>query len=384
MEWRNNVVPTSQDIKKLLFRARLQLEEETTEEALNVLQALTTDDEREQKEIRYLTGWAYIQRQEWAKAIEKLAPMLGAAEEELKNEQAQLTNREQLAHYLLQLGIAAINLEHYQDASLHLNLCLKVLHDRRVHMPKVRIQARYSLATACLMRGLLRLALEHYEEALRLCDQYQRDDERGNIYYGLAYTYRDLSDLLTAASYAQKALDFYQERDNGIMECRMQNLMGRITLLLGDYKTAAQYFTVSLAQANFYESPKMAMLNCVALADLRLFEGNIEEARPYIDIALKSAKRFKGVLTHIPYQIAGKVAYKEAQAAEGQRRYELLRKAAEWYLQAVDKVKETQAYPEIAEIYGEYANVLEDLEQPKEALQYWRKSYQVIEKRPPV
>lgn len=378
-------MPASQTIQTLLLRARLQLEEEMTEEAFNLLRTLTTDDEQQQKELRYLTGWAYIQRQEWEQAITTLAPLLSEAEgnlqeEILRNEHAQLSDRERLVHYLLQLGIAAINLEQYHDASLHLTHCLKVLHDRRVHVPKVRIQARYSLATAYLMRGLLHLALQHYQDALRLCDFYERDDERGNIYYGLAYTYRDLSDLLTAASYAQKALTFYQERDQGLMECRMQNLMGRIIFLLGDYQAAIHYFTLSLAQAHLYGSSLMATLNCAALADVRMIEGNLEEARQYSEIALKTAKQLKGRRAHIPYQLAGKVAHKAAQAAEGQQRDKLLREAASWYQQATDKVATTQARTEIAEIYGEYALVLEDLQQPREALHYWRASYRVLER----
>src|SRR5579859_4910456 len=272
MEWRNNVVPTSQDIKKLLFRARLQLEEETTEEALNVLQALTTDDEREQKEIRYLTGWAYIQRQEWAKAIERLAPMLNDAEEDLKNEQAQLTDREQLAHYLLQLGIAAINLEHYQDASLHLNLCLKVLHDRRVHMPKVRIQARYSLATAYMMRGSYSTAIERYQEAVRLCEYYDRRDELPNVYYGLAEACRHAKDLANAHEYAQKALDIYRERNNRVLECQIHNTLGSICYLLGQQQEAAKHYNESTLLANLINKPLVAMLNCAALAEMYIKE----------------------------------------------------------------------------------------------------------------
>ena len=45
------------DVRMLLFRARLLLEEGQADKALPVLEAIQADNEEEQQEIAYLLGW---------------------------------------------------------------------------------------------------------------------------------------------------------------------------------------------------------------------------------------------------------------------------------------------------------------------------------------
>lgn len=367
----------------LLFRARLQLEEGNTAAALEALKAFTSPNEQQQQEIQYLTGWAAVQLKDWEQAIIMLAPIVKKAEEELQKveeklqkEQAELTDREQLAHYLLQLGIAAINLEHYQDAILHLNACLKVLHDRRVHLPSVRIQARYSLAMACMMRGLYPAAVKRYQEAVRLCEYYHRQDEIPNAYYGLAEAYRYTKDYVSAYEYAQKALEMYRERNNRELECRVHNSLGLICHLLGKQQEAAKHYNESTILANLINMPVVAMLNCAALANMYIQQGDLSTARRHSDLAREYIPRLKRpVLLDSPYQASGKVAYAEAQKAQGAERERLLNEAVNWYKQAIAYLEQTQAKAELADLYGEYAYVLEDLGQHKEAFAYWSNGY---------
>ncbi len=367
------------DKPNLLFRARLQLEEGNTQNALQILQEITSPDEQQQREIRYLTGWTDIQLKHWEDAITSLAPILQRAEEELKNEQAELTDREQLAHYLLQLGVAAINLEHYQDAILHLDLCLKVLHDRRVHLPRVRIQARYSLATAYVMRGLYPIAIQRYQEAARLCVYYDRRDELPNVYYGLAEAFRHAKDLASAFEYAQKALDIYRERKDREKECRIQNILGLICHLLGHQQEAAKYYNESTLLAILVNKPLIAMLNCAALADMYIKENDLSAARRHSDMAREYAMRLeRPILLDSPYHISGKVAYADAQKAEGAKREELLKEAVTWYEKAIAYIKNTQVETDRAELYGDYAYALEDLGRQKEAIAFWRSGYQSL------
>lgn len=363
----------------LLLRARLQLEEGNTQKALQALEEVTSPDEQQQREIRYLTGWAKVQLKCWEEAITSLAPILDKAEEELKNEQAELTDREQFAHYLLQLGIAAINLEHYLDAIFHLNLCLKVLHDRRVHLPKVRIQARYSLATAYMMRGSYSTAIERYQEAARLCEYYDRRDELPNVYYGLAEAYRHAKDLANAHEYAQKALDIYRERNNRVLECQIHNTLGSICYLLGQQQEAAKHYNESTLLANLINKPLVAMLNCAALAEMYIKEDDLSAARRHSELAREYVSRLeRPTMLDSPYHISGKVAYAEAQKAEGATREKLLQEAVAWYEKAIAYLKNTQVEADLAELYGDYAYALEDLGRHKEAFALWRSGYQSL------
>src|SRR5690242_16779832 len=122
----------------LLYRARLLLEEGRSDEALAALETIRTENEKQQRDAAYLLGWCYIQRKQWKEAIDALTPL---AEIKPEGEVDTLLERERLALYLLHLGEAATNVSHYEDAAQHFTNCLKVLHDRRVHLPSVRIKA---------------------------------------------------------------------------------------------------------------------------------------------------------------------------------------------------------------------------------------------------
>src|SRR6266487_4536741 len=193
----------------LLYRARLFLEEGRSDEALSALESIHTEDEKQQQDVAYLLGWCYIQRKQWKEAVQVLTPL---AQIKPEGEADTLLERERLALYLLHLGEAAINLSHYEDASQHFTNCLKVLHDRRVHLPSVRIKARYSLGMTCIRRGLYSAAIQHYEEALRLCRHYNNDDELAHIYHGLCDAYRNIGDFARAMTVGQEACVYTRKK----------------------------------------------------------------------------------------------------------------------------------------------------------------------------
>ncbi|MBV8821523.1 MAG: tetratricopeptide repeat protein, partial [Ktedonobacteraceae bacterium] len=105
------------DVQMQLYRARLLLEEGSNEASLLLLETIRTDNERQRGEVAYLLGWCYIQRKQWKEALLILSPLLHQYQSEVPQEV--MRDQERLAYYLLHLGIAAVNLEHYEDASLH-------------------------------------------------------------------------------------------------------------------------------------------------------------------------------------------------------------------------------------------------------------------------
>ena len=307
------------DTQKLLYRARLQLEEGQHEVALSVLQDIRTEDEEQQREVAYLRGWCYIQFKRWDDATQVLSALL-PPDTEIGTQERQ-AEREKLVLCLLHLGIAAVNLSHYEDASLHFTACLKVLHDRRVHFPSVRIKARYSLGMTCLMRGLYSIAIQHYEEALRLCRHYHDESELANIYHGLCNAYRCISEYPKASLAGQQALLIYRKRGEHVMEARVHNHLGHVSYLLNDFREAADHYTESLALATSFNSSTMVMLNCADLADLRLAEGRLEEAKRYSNLALNNMERVDNLhMRGTTYYIIGKVTHAEAMQAEGAQR----------------------------------------------------------------
>lgn len=365
------------ETQKMLYRARLQLEEGRYEAALSTLEEIQPESEQEQCDVSYLLGWYYVQSKMWNDAVRVLSPLL-KQNGEVGGQESQI-ERERQVLYLLRLGVAAVNLSHYEDASLHFNLCLKVLHDRRIHLPVVRIQARYSLAMTCLMRGLYNVAIQHYEEALRLCRHYGIEDELPNIYYGLCEAYRETGDYIKASLAGLEALQLYRDREDHLKEARMHGLLGKISFLLKNFREAADHYTESLALATSFNSPTMVMLDCASLADLRLAEGRLEEAKRYCQLALNNMSRVdKPHMLGETYFVVGKVTYGEAQQSEGARRQELLEEALRWFSLANEQLVTTQASATMAEVYSAWAQALEDLGRMEEAIECWRSGYAVL------
>jgi tetratricopeptide (TPR) repeat protein len=370
-----------QSQQMLLYRARLLLEEGQYEAVSPILERVQCEDEKQHQELSYLKGWYYIQRKQWDAAIEALEPLLEQHVKDLETgEQETPAERERLVLYLLRLGIAAVNLCQYEDASQHFSLCLKVLHDRRVHLPAVRIKARYSLAMTCLVRGLYPAAVQHYEEALRLCRHYDNEEEVPHIQHGLCDAYRYTGELTRARDAGYEALRLYEQRRDPLMEARMHNKLGHICLLLSDFHRASDHYTESLAIATGCDAYTMVMLNCAALADLRLAEERVGEARRYCTHALSNMKRTDDVhMRGTTYYIVGKVAYEEACRAEDKMlRRRRLEEAIECFTTASEYLEQTQAYPDRAKVYSSWAQALEDLDRAEEAIDCWRAGYKML------
>jgi tetratricopeptide (TPR) repeat protein len=226
------------------------------------------------------------------------------------------------------------------------------------------------LKTACV---------QHHEEALRLCRHYGKDEYLPDILYGLCEAYRLSKDYVKAYTTGQEALRLYQDRMDQKMEARMHNNLGHLCRLLGNYNEAAEHLTDSLAIAASFQESTIAMLDCAALAELRLAQGRLPDAKRYRQLALENMERSKNrYMRGVTYQSVGKVTHAEAQQAEGTQRVKFLEEAASWFEKALAELLTTQAYPDIAEVYGNKAQVLEDLGRTQDAIQSWRSGYEAL------
>jgi len=361
----------------LLYRARLLVEEGRYSAAQSALETIHPDDEKQCQQVTYLLGWCYVQRKWWEEALKTLTLLLKEDDEHLAIEVSQERERHALA--LLLLGLSAINLASYEDASRHFTQCLKVLHDRRVHLPTVRIHVRYYFAMTCLMRGLYSPAIRHYEDALQMCRHYNDEQALPDIYHGLCDAYRHAGDFIKAYMAGKDALRLYELAHNRQMEARIHNMLGRVCFLLGDYREASDHYTESLAIATSFNGPTMAMLNCAALAEVRLAEDRLDEASRYSELALRTMERTSDVhMKGRVYQVVGKVSSEEARRATGTLKRSLLEKTVTWYEKADECLRATQAYGDMAELYGNWAVALEELGRVSDAIECWRAGYAVL------
>jgi tetratricopeptide (TPR) repeat protein len=364
------------DNKILLLRVRLILQEGQHDRALTVLEGIQPENEAEQQEKAYLLGWGYTLAKRWDDALSILTPLPNFAEGE--EDQENRIDRERRALCNLHLGYAAVQIARFDDASRHFSKCLRALQDKKIHLPLTQIKARYGLAMTHLMRGLYPAAVQHYELALDLCEQHEDYTEIGNIYCGLCDTYRRAGNFIEAKLAGEKALTFFERRKDNHMQGLMHNYLGRIALQLGDYRAASDHYTEALTLAI---SERMMMVNCAALADLRLVEGRLVEARRYCLRAQEISNRLlekDEQLIGLTYLISGKVAQAEAERTEGEQRQRLLEEAVDWYKRASDQLNATQSYADVAELFGRWAQALEELGYYREAMACWKNGYQAL------
>jgi tetratricopeptide (TPR) repeat protein len=343
-----------------------------------MLETIHPENEKLHNDVAYLLGWCYIQLKQWEDAFRVLSPLLEAAHYN-DGEQGVLVDRERLALHLLYLGQVAIYLAHFEEASQHLTLCLKVLHDRRVHLPGVRIKVRYYLALTCCCRELTSACVEHYEEALHLARHYGRQEIVPDILYQLCEAYRRNKDYMKAYTTAQEALSLYRTGMDRQMEAHVHQQLGHACRLSGNYTGAINHFTDSLALAVDCQQSTLVMSNYTALAEVHLVQGQLGEAKRSCQHALQHLERSDDLHMHgVTYQLMGKVMYTEARQAEGTLRVGLLEDASLYFEKALTALRVTQAYADIAEVYTNWAVVLEDLGRLHEAIECWRWAYEVL------
>jgi tetratricopeptide (TPR) repeat protein len=367
-------------LERELKRIRLKIEEGQEEEALATLDALgTASSQQEELDIVFTRAWYFAHKEQWSEVIALLAPHCNADEIEENWHAASLKERERRAIYLLWLGNAAVNHSYYDDAAHYFARCLRILEMRRVHLPRVQIQALLGYAMTCIPLGLQSLAVQYYEKALQLCAKEKLFDNLPDIYYGLADAYRQVGKFGDAYRYGKMALEIYRERGNRPLECRMLNLLGRVALQTGDYRAAADYYMDSLAIATADQYTSMQLINFVAIADLRLDEGRLEDATRYCDdaeeicFAIKDDHHVCGMM----YMIHGKVLQREAEQCQ-QGGQSLLKKALTYFERAREHFIRTQALTHLKEIHGRIAGVYEALGQPGEALIHWKSAANAV------
>ncbi len=339
----NTTMHGQSDTELLILRSRLLMEEGQHDLALATLEEIQTDDPEQQRQIAYLSAWCHTRLEHWAEALRLLSPLYTPGSIEENWNDANHNERERRAFYLLCLGNAAVNLNRFEEAAQHYTQCLKLLSERRVNLPKVRIKASYSLGMTCIVSGFFALAIQHYEEALRLCKNDPDHEDLPDIYYGLCDANRQLGKFEVAYKYGVMALDLYEKRGLRTMEGRIHNVLGRICYQLREYHEATDHYMESLSIATLDNSQTMKMVNFTALADLRLAENRLEEAQRYCDRAMEAAKGLDDdIYLGLMYLICGKVTLAESEQVEGEQHERLFGEARRLFEKAKDHLSAVQ------------------------------------------
>ncbi len=366
------------EVERILRRVRLLVEEGREEDVFGQLDGLVAEDAEIQREIVYTRAWCHAHKWEWKEAFEQLSLLVDAESIARGWEELSHTERERRAFYLVWLGTAAVNLSRYEDAGRLFTRCLEILQMRRVHLPRLRIKALIGQAMTCIPAGLYGVAIQHYADALKVCAKEKLEEELkrdcADIHYGLAEALRLIGDFGGARTHGRMALQMYEELADRYLVCRMYNVLGRIAFQLGEHEGAGELYMESLSLAVLEGRVGMQMLNFLAMADVRLAEGRLDEARRFCEHALETGVHVQedDHLCGMLYLMCGKVAFARAKEEAGQ---EGLQEAQRMYEKAEEHLGRTQARALRAEVFGRRAEVYEALNEPEEALACWKRAF---------
>lgn len=367
------------EMERSIYHAQLWLENGQYDLALSGLQHIQTHNPEQNRLISYLTAWCHTVLEQWAEARCLLLHLYlpDSIEENWNNEKH--NERERLAFYLFCLGNAAMHLNRYEEASQHYTQCLKLLSERRVNLPQVRIKALHSLGLSGIMSGFYVMAIKQYEEALQLCKNTSMHEDLPDIYYDLCDANRMQGNFRDSHTYGVKALALYKDRGIRDKQGQVQNLLGKICFQMGTYDEAAEYYLESLSIATEDDNQEIKLVNFTALADLRLAEERLDEAQSYCDYALEAADglddNYKLGLMQLT---CGNVTVAESKQAEGEQYDILFSKAREFFERAKELLAQTHDSVLLSEVYGKIAQMHEQSGQPQEALSYWKTAYEAL------
>lgn len=372
------IAPTRKNVASRVFStARALLQEGYSEKALALAQTLRGKDEEEKRAIAYLLCWAHVAQKHWTEAFQAVLPFLSRNTDDPA--QDILTDRERLVYHLFHFGVTAVQQAAYEDAELHFTFCLKILHDRRAHLPTIRIQTHYWLGIAFLKQGMLPSASEHFEDALHLCHFYQYDDDLARIQDALCDARQQAGDLLQARIAGQEALHQYEKREDRLQQALIHQRLGRIHRQLNAPDEAMTHYQASLALATILQEATLLLTNCIALAELQLEGGCEKTARHFCQLAQEQLPQIHNpYLIGLLYATLGNVERKAAEHAIETHRVQQLEEAYRYYEQAITHLRTASAHHESANVYHDMAQLAEEMGRTREAFTLWRAGYDML------
>ena len=158
-------------------------------------------------------------------------------------------------------------------------------------------------------------------------------------------------------------------------------MLGRISLLLGDYAAAINYYTLSYTLAVSINRYTMIMISCTALAEVYAEQGDMSEATKYADAALEVTTQVDNAyLCGMVYATFGKIALTKARSVSETERQSIFDEGVSWLQKAVIQLKPAQAPKDLANTYTSLASAFEEVARPQEAIAYWKLAYAETEK----
>ncbi len=211
-------------------------------------------------------------------------------------------------------------------------------------------------------------AIAAYEAALTATEHLLDLPRRGVIYEGLAASYHQAGNDVTALEYVRKALRIFEQLHQVRMTGRLQHNTAEILVSLNRPKEAEQLFRDAIATARQAEAAELLPLSLAALADVVLKRGAIEEASSLANEAVAEARRL-----NIPGLLAGALRV-TARISHARRDWATSDGA---FAEAIAAYEQGARYEYLALAHSDYASCLRERGELARAAEHFERAYQV-------
>ena len=214
--------------------------------------------------------------------------------------------------------------------------------------------------------GEPREAIAGYQAAIAAAEEVLDIQMLGGIYEGLAMSYQKTGDLTRALDYAQRSLRLFDTLQDVRMGAQLRNNMAEILLSQGRNAEAESLFLSGAEQLSRVGDRDLLPHLIAGAAEAALNRGDQALAAKRIGQALDATKASSDRLAELAARrVAGRVA---AAAGEAQ-------KAREHFERALELAEKLDSATDTSRVAFDYAEVLEELGDERQALARYRQAY---------
>jgi tetratricopeptide (TPR) repeat protein len=361
--------------EEVLRRAHQMLAQGQVEETEILLAQINKEVSTPDTEIVYLQVWCTMERNQWEEVVQRVCepPFVQDASATQVWLVAGSVRRRRPGALLL-LGAMANDLGYPQEAIAHYQYCLRLLDERRMNIPEVRLQAHVALGALALATGDSAEAVIQYEAALRLSPQDSSQAFFATLYEGICQAYFQQKLFSQALEYGQQCLLLLEDARKE----ELTLLLSQICSALRDFAQAHAYVEQAWHLASETSDPARIAAVVLERAKIQYQEGDLKNAQSSCEQAWELQQNAQD-----PH-LRGKIAFLRGKIAEAEWRqpdgFHSVEEAMTWYEQARTAFADLEVSTLQAEIAVRQARLWEARGQQAQALIYWKTAYQLAGK----
>lgn len=351
------------EVELILLEAQITLMQDAASQTVAQLEKLSTKRLKRQQQLqhRYLLGWAYYKTGRYQESEAVLT-------------EAALFAKELNAHYfqsrsLNLLALTYVAMRNYAQALLSHQRCLDLLEETDIHDPFFITQVYMHLGQNYTRLDNADQALEMFRKALSFTEELTTVAEIQAVYWRLCLHYATTREYDLAILYAYKHSHLTNQETMKRLRSELYHFLGH-TIMKGDSEKARTFLDEALQKRHILEDR-------LTLASLytrntewyfaRQTAEDIATAEHYAEQAYTLSQPFGATIITAEARIAfGRVLYAKRCYIEGDKHFSI----------GLNMLEQLGYHEELADESVNYAQLLEEAGNDREAFTYFRRAYQ--------